>query len=285
MANLTAKKRDGTTLLASDAERGLDYFCPECSGVVRLRMGNERRPHFFHLEPPLSCRQAAKSLEHLSLQLHIKRVFENQGVKAHIEHRFPSVNRINDVYIPEKNLSFEIQCSPMTKEEALARIQDYRKLNIDVVWILHTMTFLKRKATSFEKAIENSPHYFSSMDSQGRGDIFDLYAPIERGFRKEMNARHPVDITAPCLGFRKGCFRKKRPFHFKGDILYLLQKRGLDPETQSKILFAEALSIRQEKSPFWTDPIKKGLFILKLYFEELLLSATSSKDFSDKERP
>lgn len=285
MANLTAKDAAGNTFLAFDAKRGKDYYCPECSAVVRLRLGEERRPHFFHLDPPESCRQAAKSLEHLALQLHIKNAFENQGVKANLEHRFPTLNRINDVYVPEKNLGFEIQCSPMTAEEALQRIADYRKLNIDIVWILHTMTFLKKKASSFEKAIEPKTHYFSSMNGKGEGEIFDLFAPIEQGFRKERGVKYPVDVTTPILKSRQGSFRKERPFHFKGDLLYLLQERGLDHPTITQILFEEAKAIHKKRGFEPGDLLKKGLYILKVYFDELLLSCTTSKNFNDKERP
>lgn len=285
MANLTAKDAAGNTFLALDAKRGEDYYCPECSAVVRLRLGEERRPHFFHLDPPESCRQAAKSLEHLALQLHIKHAFENQGIKANLEHRFPALNRINDVYVPEKNLGFEIQCSPMTAEEALQRINDYRRQNTNIVWILHTMTFLKKKASSFEKAIETKAHYFSSMNGNGEGEIFDLFAPIERGFRKEKGIQYPVDVTTPILKTRQGSFRKERPFHFKGDLLDLLQERGLDHPTTAEILFEEAKATPGKKGFELGDFFKKGLYILKIYFDELLLACTTSKSFNDKEHP
>ncbi|CRX38850.1 competence protein CoiA [Estrella lausannensis] len=285
MANLTAKDAAGNTLLAPDAKRGEDYFCPECAAVVRLRLGSERRPHFFHLDPPDSCRQALKSPEHLALQLHIKHSFENQGVKANLEHRFPAINRINDVFVPEMNLGFEIQCSPMTAEEALLRIADYRRMNIDIVWVLHTMTFLKGKASSLERAIANKAHYFSSMNGKGEGEIFDLFAPLEGGMRRERGIHYPVDITTPILKSRRGSFRNERPLHFRGDLLDLLQERGLDQATTAKILFEEARWMGAKRSFEWRDLLRKGFFILKIYFDELLLSCTTGKEINDTERP
>lgn len=286
MANISAKTSNGKTILALDAERGKDYTCPECASLVRLRMGEERRPHFFHLDPPASCRQAGKSLEHLSVQLFIKDAYVKEGMEAHIEHRFPKIGRIADVYIPANKLVFEIQCSPMEASEAIERNKDYKSLGINVVWILHTMTFLKNKASPFERAIESAPHYFTSMDAKGRGDLFDLYAPIHRLARLRRSRRYPIEITSSSSAPASGSFRQGRPLFFKGDIAYLLKERGLDEETQRRILWDEAVKTTvYSKTGFeWKDPFRKGMFFLKTLFNELLLSCSSDRSTDDKGR-
>ncbi len=40
---------------ATEAEKGTDYTCPDCRGVLRLRSGPKRRAHFYHLRPSGTC--------------------------------------------------------------------------------------------------------------------------------------------------------------------------------------------------------------------------------------
>lgn len=49
---------------ARDAVKDLDYFCPKCNGVVRLKKGEVRRPYFSH-QKDTSCDSASETLIHL----------------------------------------------------------------------------------------------------------------------------------------------------------------------------------------------------------------------------
>src|SRR5690349_20431498 len=79
---------------ADQANRQQDYFCPECEGVVRLRAGEQRLKHFYHLAKSAHCRQQKKSLEHIQTQRFIQ---ERIGAsRCQLEVPFPSIARIAD---------------------------------------------------------------------------------------------------------------------------------------------------------------------------------------------
>ena len=50
------------------AQKQVDYFCPECRGILRVRGGEAKRRHFFHLTSTPECRQSNKTLEHIHIQ-------------------------------------------------------------------------------------------------------------------------------------------------------------------------------------------------------------------------
>jgi len=176
---------------ATDAEKGKDYRCPECEGTLHLRSGLARRPHFYHLAKSEGCRQAGKSEAHLEAQLYLQRCLEG----ALLEHRFPEVGRVADVMWPQKRVIFEVQCSPIEPEEALARNADYAKCGFQVIWILHAHRYHAAQLKSVERALLNYPHYYTNIDEHGAGMIFDRRWCLEAGQRRWMGEGVELEIS------------------------------------------------------------------------------------------
>ena len=107
--SIFAKDSKKKFIKARDAERGTDYFCLECGNLVRLKMGEERKAHFYHLKPTADCREGGKSLEHLMTQLHIQKAFEVQNKELILEKRFDSVQRIADCALVHEKIVFFAQ--------------------------------------------------------------------------------------------------------------------------------------------------------------------------------
>lgn len=177
-------------LLAAKAEKGKNYYCPECQGIVRLRRGNERQPHFFHLKLKSSCRLSQKGAIHLQLQYFVKNLFES----AEMEKQFPQIGRIADVADCENKIIFEIQYSPMSLEEAKERCQDYESLGYQVVWILHDRTYNQKKITATERFLRTKTCYFSNMDGEGKGLIYDQLEDIRGKRRRRSVEQLGVDL-------------------------------------------------------------------------------------------
>jgi len=114
-----------------EALKGVDYLCPGCKGRVRLKRGFTRKHHFFHVGKK-PCRFSQKGNLHLQIQLQLKKKFPSSLLEA----RFPTIDRIADLYVPNDKLIFEVQCSPISPQEALSRNADYAKLGLTVHWIL-----------------------------------------------------------------------------------------------------------------------------------------------------
>jgi competence protein CoiA len=276
-----AKDGKKTLVKASLATRSIDYFCLECGHAVRLKMGEERRAHFYHLEPTDHCREAGKSLEHLMTQFAVQNAFKKKNQEIVLEKQFHHIQRIADAVDLTNKIVFEIQCSPMSALEAKGRMLDYQSIGYCVVWIIHLKTFLKNKATAFEQTLMDVPHYFTDIDENGEGEIFDLFSPIHKGYRlNQLDRRFPVDVGSFSKNILKYPFRKKWPLSFDGDILFHLRQNSLDMTTRNTLfhyLYADKEPF-EEKTSSCLTLFQKGLFHLKLFFEEKLRAVSKSSE-------
>ena len=221
---LYASTKEGEAVPAWVAERNCDYICLECGGRVRVRSGAHRRAHYYHRSPPGSCRQSGKSLVHLQVQWHLLELLDQS---AALEVRFPAIHRIADVVWEKQKLIFEVQCSPITAEEVLARNRDYARLGYAVVWILHTRRFNRKRYTAAEKALQDSAHYFTNISLKGEGMIFDQYSLFDKGWRRSVIGPLPIDLSFPIPSSQKTApapiaHRLRHWSHaFKGDLIDL----------------------------------------------------------------
>jgi competence protein CoiA len=205
---LHAFNSNGQSISARQALRHTDYYCLECQQIVRLRGGPQRRSHFYHFEPTIFCRQHEKGAVHLRLQSYF--LAQLPPGECHLECPFPSIRRIADVaWIPQK-IIFEIQYSPISAQEVLARNRDYQNLGWSVVWILHDRRFNQIRLSAAEIALRPSPHYYSNMDEFGSGIIYDQFDVCEKGVRYERLPHLPID-------FRKG----PQPYATEGRAYFL----------------------------------------------------------------
>jgi competence protein CoiA len=160
-------------VLASNANRGQVYVCPECQTALRIRGGPHRQTHFYHLQRPQNCRQHQKSLPHLLAQKHIQNLLpEGESL---LERPFTSIGRIADVTWESKKIIFEIQCSPISRDEVQARNRDYASQGWTVVWILHDKRFNKKNLGAAEHYLRQTLCYFTNIDDSGNGMIYDQF--------------------------------------------------------------------------------------------------------------
>lgn len=219
---------------AYEAHKQKDYFCRECGGIVRCRGGFFRQLHYYHLESDRICRQSGKSLTHLQIQLFIL----NAIPMCELEKRFPLINRIADAVWQEKKLVFEIQCSPITAREIEERNNDYQSLGYQIIWILHDQLYNKTRLTAAEFFLQKSPHYFTNMNSEGLGYIYDQCDHIENGKRlKTISIRKiKIDSYHPCkeeqfpkIRYPKWFIKRilQWPIYFSGDFIdYFLKAKS-----------------------------------------------------------
>jgi competence protein CoiA len=223
---LFAHDSSGELQAAKFSKKGVNYFCIECHGVVRLRLGLHRRPHFFHLHPTVDCYQNGKSLIHLQTQCYLQELLP--PLESVLEKRFPLINRIADVVWENRKLIFEIQCSPISLEEVRERNRDYLSQGYQVVWILHDKRYNKKNRTGAELFLAEHPHYFTNIDAEGKGMIYDQFSIFQKNVKKFYLTPLPVDLSQP-LSIETAERRSslsligKRllawPLHFSGDLL------------------------------------------------------------------
>lgn len=252
---LYALDQEQKPIFALRAQKHQDYYCSECLGVVRLRSGMHRRPHFFHLTHNINCNQSGKSMSHLQVQyFFLRQLPEND---CFIEYRFPTINRIADVFWKSQGIVFEIQCSFITATEIENRCKAYESLGLSVVWVLHDKSFNQKRISAAEMYLKNSPHYFTNMNAEGDGIIYDQLGILNRGQKIKCLLPLEIDVrekklipefSRPILGENLKGRLLNWPHYFAGDFI--------DNCLQSQAYCEQVL---QEELRFIKKPKKQNL--------------------------
>lgn len=250
-----AYDKRGKAISADRAEKKINYFCPECKQSVRVRGGFHRRNHFFHFLNSSHCRLGKKSDLHFFTQLALARMLF--PLPLSLEVPFQKISRIADLYVPQCKLVIEVQGSPIDPEEVENRIHDYACLGLTTLWILHEITFNKKNIHPAEQILKKHAHYYTNIDREGRGMVYDLFS-LEEGYRRvKSTARFPIDLkqmrALPSKIPPQLAARKMWRISYGGDILHAAQGR----EMVQKLIRARPTS----KSLFLAE-LKKAFFYL-----------------------
>ena len=241
---------------AAYAVKGKNYLCPECRAPVRIRSGPRRQIHFYHLARVGHCRQHQKSQEHLQLQLKLLDLIGMEN--GQIECAFPSIQRIADVAWHEKKIIVEIQCSPITLGEVQSRNRDYQSVGYEVIWILHQKRFNKNNLSAAESFLRTIPCYFTNIDKEGNGVIYDQFEILKDSRRLFKGpclnvsltqiARLP-DVAPPDLKFPQSILARLSnwKFYANGDLLHRLLQEGNLSQSAIKMLNLEMRLLKEEK--------------------------------------
>lgn len=212
-------------VLAQNAQKHLTYQCPECRAPVRVRGGPHRQTHFYHLRSNFHCDQHRKTLVHLKIQ----DLLHAQMPGSVLEKSYPEIGRIADVSWEKHGLIFEIQYSSISLAEAKARCEDYAKLRLNVVWILHDARFNKRRISDSEAFLRQNNSYYTNIDAKGQGLIYDQFdisknmLKVFRGppLRVELNQPKRSPSFDPKENMPQAILSRldHNRFYFKGDLI------------------------------------------------------------------
>lgn len=255
---------------ARKAEKQKDYFCLECGDCVRVRGGFHRQKHFFHSQPTTYCKQNGKSMQHLQVQCFVQQIFPNGEIV--LEQRFPTINRIADAVWASEKIIFEVQCSPISAEEIRERNRNYSSLGYKVVWILHDLYYNRKRLNGAELHLISHPHYFTNINKEGKGIIYDQFNIPFAGLRKKFFEKLRIDLTT-LLKHEKidrlPLQLQKRlqtwDFHFEGDLLDICKR---DANFVDKLLQFEAENTPQRAKTSlerWAIPYK---MVLRFFLEK-----------------
>ena len=258
------------------AKRGQNYRCIECLDPVRLRGGWHRQTHFYHLLPNRHCQMHGKGMVHLQIQAHLKQIL---GGDCELEYPFPEIGRIADVVWKPHRLVFEIQCSPISKEEVEQRNRDYRGMGWEIIWILHDKRYNQRQLTAAEWMIRSSTSYYGCLDRQGHVFIYDQFDYLEGAFRGYKLPPLPVDFSRPIrltdlankgqpsLNLVRDRLQQW-PICFEGDLIDL----SLNSEKTDYLEEAQRIEQRNIRSQsFWKMLFYKGLVRPYTLFFQMIL--------------
>ena len=138
---------------------------------------------------------------------------------VHLEHRFPSIGRIADIFWPQLRAVFEIQCSPISLAELTARTTAYESIGMAVGWIFHVREFYGSARSFVEGYLGDRYYLFTDMTIRGSGDIYHLRAD---------GRWYPVDFSIPYRSGRSLAFASEVGADSKPDIARFSYMRLLE---------------------------------------------------------
>lgn len=123
------------------------YYCPNCKKRVILVISQEKMPFFKHIS--LIKGEGEKDEHQQSKRLLCASLVAN-GLKAEMEVPLADQQLRADVLV-HPNLSFEVQCAPLSNEEFQHRHMLYKKIGIKDVWIVGKRHYLNKKMKKSQK--------------------------------------------------------------------------------------------------------------------------------------
>ena len=201
-------------ICAWEANPQKTYLCLGCNRPLKYRRSKLQFPHFYHPSKSL-CRIEKKNKKHLSIQIAILK----QLSQAKLEVPFKTIGRIADVVWEKEKIIFEVQCSPISFEEAKMRVLEYNSLGYHVIWILDDRVFNRRRIRKSEFFMRTHHSYFV----QGTDFFYDQQEIIRGRVRSERKNKIPIHLGKTSRQSRSifpECKREKAPLILRLKRLY-----------------------------------------------------------------
>ena len=130
--------------LTDDDRESEYYYCRACGGEMRLRIGEKRTTHFFHLHKG-ECAYGGESEDHLNAKqwIYDELMKHYDGVEMEKIIDCDGEIRIGDVVVPVSSSNMakygtviEIQNSSISRDEIYKRMFDWRQRGYGVIWVI-----------------------------------------------------------------------------------------------------------------------------------------------------
>lgn len=133
----------GISLMAWEAERGVDHRCPACGEAVTLKQGRKVIEHFAH-QPGAACANAGETRQHLEMKYALYRAIYRPGAPEPCEIEHQIGERRADVWVPLKDglkLAIECQHSAAPAGAVKQKVIDYAALAVNTLYVVHAEAF------------------------------------------------------------------------------------------------------------------------------------------------
>lgn len=133
-----AKTKEGTIIDAFRLKENRflqqeTYYCLCCSKKVGIRRSKKGNYFFTH---QAKGKQKGESKQHSALKRYFFHLSQKQKKGAQLEYFFQPINRRGDLYFPRTKQVLEIQCSFLSRKVLRKRKEDYKKIDVQDVWLL-----------------------------------------------------------------------------------------------------------------------------------------------------
>lgn len=110
------------------------FYCPDCGGVVLLKIGDIKIPHFAHKSLSACGSSEPESSIHLLGKILLHQFFIDKKIPAEIETYLPTIRQRADIFV-NRRTAVEFQCSPISASNVSKRSSAYSGQGFEFVWI------------------------------------------------------------------------------------------------------------------------------------------------------
>ncbi|MFD1388174.1 competence protein CoiA [Oceanobacillus oncorhynchi subsp. oncorhynchi] len=211
------------------------FYCPVCKERVIIRSGERVVPHFSHLPQTACLFSGGEGAYHARGKLQLFQWLTRFNMQAELEVYFPEISQRADIFIciGQKKIAVEFQCSRIPQEEILSRIQGYKSIGIESIWILGAK-YLKQKGAFTFQTNHFLDTFIHSSPQKNYPQLF-FYDP----FLSEMAVLHHLHPLQASKLFAKQLIYPLHKLHFK----HLFQ-REKNPGNFPKVWLKEVQRLR-----------------------------------------
>ncbi|WP_311408581.1 competence protein CoiA [Liquorilactobacillus uvarum] len=143
-------KSNGKSVLAANANREEQYWCPGCHAELILKKGNFKISHFAHKNRMCQIFSEGETVEHLLGKKRILAAYRKAGYNGELEKHIKMLNQRPDIvvkYKEQKTVVLEFQCAPLSLKKMYERSMGYHTNGLKFCWILGQRYKIKKKLT------------------------------------------------------------------------------------------------------------------------------------------
>ena len=124
---------------ADQAQRYAQYVCSACQSSVQLKCGENRIAHFAH-QNSHACQGSGEveSVTHLMGKYTLWQYFKRRQINVVLEPWLATIQQRPDLLISYqgRRIAIEYQCASISVEQVQRRTAGYRRLGMQVIWLL-----------------------------------------------------------------------------------------------------------------------------------------------------
>ena len=204
------------------------FVCLTCEKPVVFKNGTRKRAHFSH-EFEGTHMGSPESSAHLLVKYSFAKWLKKQGIVGVVEKRFSDTHRIADVYFEynQKKFALEVQKSPMSDGEFLARMADYEKIGVTVIWVY--LGGLKKQQVTYQlppvmigRPLKKMFHFcektaiFTVFEQVTFVSNRDIYATVKKGVLAKIRVDELIKPSVKGGKFCEDWLVVKRQFRNRG---------------------------------------------------------------------
>ena len=165
-----ALNHKGQRVYATHALKKEAYYCPDCKQRVQLKQGHIYTPHFAHMAQSACTYHKVETMYHREAKWYMYRYLKSKGYRVALEPYIPAIKQYPDLCVDNK-YAIEIQFSPLSVRDVMARSDGLRSQGLHVVWIIPPLKMydgrvnIKRRQRVF---IHSQTHMCYSFDVQDK---------------------------------------------------------------------------------------------------------------------